>query len=238
MPYHEDLGLEVDIVKFRGRVLKYFVDKGKKWGMYDLWTNKMSWGARDWQEAAFNNALGLLTDLGIRFKAWKRKKRIVFHIPIPGEKEVLDYTIALQNESMVVFTKLPYICPKAKVADLLEYFNFVNSDLASCTFLLERISKRHNASIRMKSNFAYSENIDFPAALCYNLISSHLRILEQFGYGLECVISGKETPSDAYETAHESIYSNMCDWYDDTAARLMIYHFPGEKQGLEANMDC
>ena len=221
-------GFEVDIVKFRGRVLKYFIDKSKSWGMYDLWNNKIGSGSRNWQDEAFNSAVELLTDLGIRFKAWKRKKRIAFQIPIPREDKMLDYTIVLQRASMVVFTDLPYVCPRAKFADLLEYFNFVNSDLATCTFLLERRSRRCNASMRMKSNFAYSEHIDFPAALCYDMIASHLRILEQFSDGLECVIAGEKTPDDAYEIAHDSIYSNMCDWYDDTQSSLMIYNFPGK----------
>ena len=235
VPYHEDLGLEIDIWKFRGRVLRYFVDEGKSWGMYDLWSNKMSFGCRNWQKEAFDKIIELLNDLGISFKAAPRNKTITFKIQIPDEGKMLDYKIILRWESILVYTKLPYVCPKAKFPEMLEYFNYVNANLATCSFhydgLINNNAKKPTAAIRLKSNIPYSETLQYPAALCYYLIASHMRVLEQYGYGLKCVISGKKTPEDAWSDAWSSTRSNFCDWYDETEARLMIYHFPGENKG-------
>ena len=88
-----NLPKDIDITTFHGGLLKSALDKSKRWGMYDLWSNKLISGQKEWQPIAFDNVMKLLKDLEIRFKAKNREMSIDFKMPIPDYKGDLKFII-------------------------------------------------------------------------------------------------------------------------------------------------
>ena len=232
-----NLPKDIDITTFHGGLLKSALDKSKRWGMYDLWSNKLISGQKEWQPIAFDNVMKLLKDLEIRFKAKNREMSIDFKMPIPDYKGDLKFIIHFKEEYMVVYVEWPHTCPKSHVADMLEYINYVNSGLAAGHFYIDADSEMEFTDgeieltkVCFKSMQLYSEVINYQVILCYWLIGMPMRVYEQYHQGLINIMAGKQSAEEAYEIAFDSKHSNLCDWYDETESPLMMYHFSEGKR--------
>ena len=221
---------EFDISTFRGKVLKSFMDEGRSWGMYDLWSNAFYVGRRYWQGNAFKRIVVLLRDLDIIYEEKNERKSIEFKIQIPGKNEEIKFIVHLRDDYLVVYAEWPHICPKCHFDNVIKYLNYTNCNLAAGFFYLANYCEMDSAKVCFKLMQLYSEVIDYQVMLCYWLIAMPMRLYEQYYQGLNEVIEGKETPESAYETAYLSKFSNLCDWYNNTESPRMFYNFPKPKK--------